>query len=201
MKNQRCGKAAIFSNRDVEKIRKAFTIPYHRCIFEIALYTGERMGAIVQLKVSDVYADPAKRTLRDVINFAARTRKKRPDGSTQTRQVPVHPDLKSFLTNYEPPRDGYLFPSNNGRVEAAPKHISRRAIDSYWRKQFLKLGLDHRGFSTHSTRRWLITKLARNGVDIKTIQQITGHKNVAVLLEYIEADEKRIRNALATISP
>ena len=86
MKNKGYGKAAIFNSRDVEKIRKAFTVPHHRCIFEIALYTGERMGAIVQLKVSDVYASPIKRTVHPVITFASNTRKKRPDGSANSYQ-------------------------------------------------------------------------------------------------------------------
>ena len=50
MKNKGYGKAAIFNSRDVEKIRKAFTVSHHRCIFEIALYTGERMGADCTVK-------------------------------------------------------------------------------------------------------------------------------------------------------
>jgi integrase/recombinase XerD len=199
MKNKRYGKAAIFNSRDVEKIRKSFTVPHHRCIFEIALYTGERMGAIVQLKVSDVYADPIKRTTHPVITFASNTRKKRPDGSTQTRQVPIHPDLKDFLMVYNTPQEGYLFPSDKFCDRFAPLHITRQAVDKYWRRQFYKLNLDRRGFSTHSTRRWLITQLAHNGIDIKTIQQITGHKSVSVLLGYIEADEMTICNALGTI--
>lgn len=199
MKNNRCGKAAIFSNRDIEKIRRAFS-SRHRCIFEIALYTGERMGAIVQLKVSDVYADPVTSQVHDVITFAASTRKKRPDGSMQTRQVPLHPDLKSFLINYIPPHKGYLFPSNCSKNNViASLHITRQAIDKYWRRQFIKLNLDRKGFSTHSCRRWLITNLARNGIDVRTIQQITGHKSINVLLEYIEADSKMIENAIATI--
>lgn len=196
MKNNRCGKAAIFKQRDIEKIRKTFT-GHHRCIFEIALYTGERMGAITQLKVADVYIDPVNRVLHDVITFASNTRKKRPDGTAQTRQVPLHPDLRDFLLNYVPPHKGYLFPSNKNKQVS--KHITRQAIDKYWRRQFVKLNLDRRGFSTHSCRRWLITQLARNGVDVKTIQQITGHKSIPVLLEYIETDEKTISRALGTI--
>lgn len=198
MKNNRCGKAAIFTSRDIEKIRKVFN-SRHRCIFEIALYTGERMGAIAQLKVSNVYADPVTSQVHDLITFAANTRKKSPDGSMQTtRQVPLHPDLKSFLTNYVPPIEGYLFPSNKDSVDT-PLHITRQAIDKYWRRQFIRLNLDRKGYSTHSCRRGLITQLARNGIDVKTIQQITGHKSLNVLLGYIEADPKIAQNAISTI--
>ena len=57
MKKNRHGKAAIFNSEEIKKIRKGFDVPHHRCIFEISLFTGERMGAIVQLKVDDVYRD------------------------------------------------------------------------------------------------------------------------------------------------
>ena len=107
--------------------------------------------------------------------------------------------LKEFLVAYIPPLGGYLFPSNKNNDSFASEHITRQAVDKYWRRQFYKLNLDRRGFSTHSTRRWLITQLARNGIDIKTIQQITGHKSVNVLLGYVEADETTICNALGTI--
>jgi integrase/recombinase XerD len=52
------------------------------------------------------------------------------------------------------------------------------------------------GVSTHSGRRSLITHLARSGTDIRTIQEITGHRSLANLQRYIETDPDRVRNAL-----
>jgi integrase/recombinase XerD len=203
MKNQGTGKAAIFQAREIEKIRKSFNTK-HRCIFEIALYTGERMGAICQLQVSDVYRDGVNSIPHDEITFKSLTRKARPNGMRETRQVLVHPDLKSFLESYKPPANGYLFTGGSTGCKKAAitssTHISRRAVDKYWREQFIKFGLDHRGLSTHSTRRWLITQLVNNGVNLKTVQSITGHKSVNVLLGYVEGNEVVIKNALATIS-
>ena len=193
MKKNRVGKAAIFEDREIRKIRESFS-QFHRAIFEIALFTGERMGAIVQLRVDDVYSDPTTRKLHQEVTFTARTRKARPDGSRETRQIPIQPDLRSFLQSYQPPRCGYLFPGKNG------EHITYNAVYDYWSKKFSYLGLDHRGFSTHSTRRWFITQLARNGIDIKTIQAITGHSNINVLMGYVDASPDRIKNAMATLS-
>lgn len=201
MKNNRHGKAGIFTPDDIRKIRRAVYLPHHRCIFEIALYTGERMGAIIQLTIEDVYQDPVRSIPHETITFKAHTRKARPDGTRETRQIPLHPELKSYLSSYKPPLDGYLFP---GRVTKAnlsnPKHITYNAVQLYWQTLFAGLGIDHRGYSTHSCRRWLITELVRNGTDIKTVQAITGHKNVNVLLGYVGADNEVCRNALASVT-
>ena len=54
-KNNRKGKAAVWSLPVIKKLRSHLPNKQQRLIFEISLYTGERMGAIVQLHVSDVY--------------------------------------------------------------------------------------------------------------------------------------------------
>ena len=201
MKKNRNGKAAIFNSEEIKKIRKGFDVPHHRCIFEISLFTGERMGAIVQLKVDDVYRDPLNSIPHDVITFEARTRKARPGGARETRQVPVHPDLKSFLKSYQPTTAGYLFPGRRNKANlAVTHHISYDSVYQYWQRKFLELGIDHRGFSTHSSCRWLITNLVRSGIDIKTVQGITGHKNVNVLLGYVGENLEISKNALATVT-
>jgi integrase/recombinase XerD len=199
MKNNRSGKAAIFAKNDIAKIRKHLKNEKHRLIFEIALFTGERMGAVTQLKVSDVYADARASIPHDEITFAARTRKARPDGSRQTRQIPIHPTLIDYLKTYKPPENGFLFPGGKNGKSGDDTHITTRAIDKYWRSLFVKLGFDKRGFSTHSPRRWLINELDRNGVGAKRIQKITGHKNINVLMGYIETNNEQIKNALSTI--
>ena len=201
MKQNRHGQAGIFTSEDINKIRRAFDIPHHRCIFEIALFTGERMGAIVQLQVTDVYRDATNSIPHDVITFQARTRKARPGEARETRQVPLHPDLKSYLESYQPETEGFLFPGRANKANlSATNHISYDSVYQYWQRKFLELGIDHRGFSTHSSRKWLITNLVRNGTDLKTVQNITGHKNVNVLLGYVGESLEISKNALATVT-
>ena len=188
MKNNRHGKAAIFTDNEIVKIRKALgALTQHRAIWEIALLTGERIGAILQLKVSDVYQENG--SLLSKITFKANTRKNK----DSTRQVDLHPDLANFLRSYTPPSQGYLFPGRND------SHITYNGVYLYWKEIWAKLGLDHRGFSCHSTRRWFITQLARNATDVATMQQITGHKNTGILLGYVADDEQRRKNAIASI--
>ena len=188
MKKDRHGKAAIFSSDEIIKIRKAMgVLRQHRAIFELALLTGERIGAILQLRVSDVFQSNG--SLQSKITFKAHTRKNK----QSTRQVELHPDLASFLRSYTPPSQGYLFPGrDNG-------HITYNSVYLYWKEIFSRCGYEHRGFSCHSTRRWFITQLVQNGTDIATVKAITGHKNVGVLLGYVAEDEERRKNAIANI--
>lgn len=192
MKRNRHGKAAIFKPHEIKKIRSAFTKSNHRCIFEIALYTGERVGAILKLQVADVF--DVRGRVREMVTFQARNRKG-VTGKRRTRQVAVHPELGSFLESFPLPDSVYLFPSPTN----PDKPITYDSVYQYWQAKFAALGLDHRGFSCHSTRRWFITQLIRNGIDIKTVQQITGHKDLKVLIGYVEADEKINQRAIATL--
>ena len=189
-KNNRSGQSAILSNTDYSRIRKNFKSSHHRLMWDIAQFTGERWGAIIKLKISDVYSNGE---VREEITFRAVTRKASPDGKRETRQVPLHPTLYEILTQYKPPAGIWLFPGGK------EKHISMQAVDAAMRRAIASSGLESKGISTHSTRRTFITELHKKGVDIYMIQQITGHKDLKALGGYIEKDKKRVREAIALL--
>ena len=194
-KNNRYGQAAILSENEALRIKNALSLPWQRLFWDVARYTGERWGAITALQVRDVYQDPKSRKPHELITYRAPTRKGNPDGSHQTRQVPVHPVLADILKAYEPPVDGWLFPSPYD----ASKHVSFFTAHRMLRVALDKTGLKKKGISTHSTRRTFITNLHRKGIDIATLQQITGHRDFKALARYIEADPERIKAAIAIL--
>lgn len=193
-KNNRCGQAEILSDSDLSKIRRELHSPHHKLIFDIATWTGERWGAIVQLEVGDAYINPVLSIPQDVITFPRQIRKAAPDGRRDTRQVPVHPELREILNRYDPPLTGWLFPSewrgNSG-------HLTKEAAFKFLRAACQKARLSHRGISSHSTRRTFITVLYQRGVDLKTLQKITGHRDIRALLRYVEISEDQVKAAIA----
>ena len=193
-KNNRHGQAAILTEVEIRKIRKALSLDKHKLMFDLAVFTGERWGAIAQLEITDVYAHPHKSIPHEQITFRAKTRKGSPDGTRSTRQVPVHPTLKERLRAYRPPLGGYLFPNREGT-----NHTTRRTADAFFRRALERAGLENRGISTHSTRRTFITKLYSNGVDIYVLKKLTGHKSVSSLLKYIEIPENRVNQAISLL--
>lgn len=206
MKNNRKGQAKIWSTNAIKKMRANLKSPMQRLIFEISLYTGERIGAIVALKVSDVYDRDGK--VLDAITFAGSTRKSTKHGLAKTRTCAVHPDLKEFLLMYSPNRDlyevrgssadhrrslsDYLFPTGSH-----DNHISTQAVDKYWRKIFEDNGL--MGYSTHSSRRWVINQLRKNGVALLTIAETMG-MNINTVRHYCDNDPEDCTRAIATLS-
>jgi len=148
------------------------------------------MGAITQLKVSDVYDESGK--VLDTITFAGSTRKSTKHGQAKTRQMFVHPDLREFLSRYAAPKSGYLFPSDSGSG-----HVTRRAVDKYWREIFMFFGL--RGYSTHSSRRWVINSLRANGIEIVTIAELMGMA-VSTVRHYLDDDPAECQRAIATLA-
>ncbi|GAB4209661.1 MAG: site-specific integrase [Coleofasciculaceae cyanobacterium] len=188
MKVNRHGQSEPINEQVYRKISKYLLQLNHKLIFDIAYYTGERWGAILQLQVSDVYRNANRRQLHDQITFRANTRK---DGTT--RQVPINPDLKLRLQAYIPPDIGYLFPSPT----QLGKPLSFRAASRALERALERAGLKELGYSTHSTRRGFITDLHNKGVAIRVIQSITGHKSLSVLSRYIEVSEQQRYSAIA----
>lgn len=192
MKNNGSGQSAILTNQDYSKIRREINTPRYKLLFDLAWYTGERWGALIQLRIEDVYNSDG--SPREYINFRAATRKASPDGRRETRQVPTHSTLKESLRGYKPDFNcPWLFPGRN------PEHICLRWADKILREAVDKAGLGAKGISTHSTRRTFITKLHSNGTDLYTIKQITGHKDFKSLERYVEISADRIKGAISLL--
>jgi integrase/recombinase XerD len=193
-KNHRRGQAALLSDGDYLKIKSHLISHRHKLIFDIAWWTGERLGAVVQLPTNAVFDHRGKPL--DYITFPARTRKASPDGKRQTRQVPVHPNLREILREYcnqqKPGLSGFLFPSG-------ASHLQFQSADDALRRAIAKTGLEGNGISTHSFRRTLITKLSRRGIATATIRKITGHQDLKSLQRYIEVSDDQIKEAIATL--
>jgi integrase/recombinase XerD len=187
MKINRNGQASILTERDFLKIRNSIHLYKYKLLLDLAWYTGERWGALVQLKITDVYDENGKPL--ESITFRKSTRKKRSDGTADTRQVPVHPQLLESLQNYSPGDTGWMFPGKDG-------HITLRNAYDVFVRAVEKAGLGTKGISTHSTRRSFITKLHKNGCSVATIKRITGHKDYKSLDSYIEVDNDVIRGAI-----
>jgi integrase/recombinase XerD len=189
-KQNRSGKASVFTDSEYRRFREQVRNRTHRLIFDTAWWTGERMGAIVQLTVENVYACAERQEPREYIVYPANTRKDK-----KTREVMVHPTLEMELRVFCPPLDGFLF----RRMRNPEQNLNMADIDALMRQYLKKLCWEERGFSTHSFRRSFATRLHANGTDAVLIQQLMGHASLANTMRYVETDPKRVNQALLSL--
>ncbi|MEG4109005.1 tyrosine-type recombinase/integrase [Microcoleus sp. S13_C5] len=182
------GQATPLNPVTFQQISNHLTSDCHKLFLAVAWYTGERPEAILSMDVKHVYEDVQKRKPRDTVLYPLFNRKDK-----QTREVPSNWALKLMLGAYEAPESGFLFPS----LYRTDKHLSRQAIDKAFRRALKKAGLQNKGFSLYSARRGFITRLNEQGLDIKVIQRLTGHKSINSLIRYIDVTDDQLKNAIA----
>lgn len=195
MKVDRRGKAAIITAEDFAKLTKNCKRDDRKLLLYLLRYAGERIGATCQLRVEDVYSDPAARVPSDWITFRAQTRKASPSGEQNTHQVPIHDNLRSQLMAFTPPAEGWLFPSPKNDGPINPK-----SIDAWFRKLMVRSGLGNKGYSLHTFRRTFATELLERGVSLAAVQTLTGHKSLKSLQEYFEVSDDMKAKAIALIA-
>ena len=76
-------------------------------------------------------------------------------------------------------------------------HLSR--MDRPFREAVTAAGLDPELITPHVMRHTAITALVQAGVDLPTIQKISGHKTLAMVLRYIHVHGQHIDQAMKAI--
>lgn len=178
-KKNRCGQASVFTDSQLDKISNSLRKIRDKALFDTLRYTGERGGAIVQLRWDDVNFN------QDWVRFRGETRK-----GKEAREMPMHKLLKQSLQEWRREcLSPWLFPSRL----TPEKHITYHGL-ACWLGQILQTHrLTRGGYTPHSFRRTFITRLAEKGVNTKELMQLTGHKDVKSLLLYVEVSDKRSR--------
>lgn len=105
----------------------------------------------------------------------------------------VHPTLASLLHAYKAEAGKvYLFPGKHNRG-----HIHSDSAARILRENCKRLDID--GVSTHSFRRTALTRMSNAGVPLRIIQEISGHKSLSELHEYLEVEIAQVEVAIGTL--
>ncbi|MEO6153201.1 MAG: site-specific integrase [Croceibacterium sp.] len=90
---------------------------------------------------------------------------------------------------------GFLFPTN--RADA--KHPHRQNMAKQFRRAVERAKLDPTKVTPHILRHTAITELVRAGVDLPTIQKISGHKTLAMVLRYTQLTDEHVSMSVAKL--
>jgi integrase/recombinase XerD len=190
VKIDRHGKAKVLSPEEIQRLfTDGLTTVRDKTLGAVMLYTACRVSECVTLKIQDIY-DSRKR-VRPELNI----RKGSTKGKLATRTIPVLDDLRLHLELYKPKvsRDAYLFPGRWGHG-----HLHEDYAALIFKRGCNKVGIE--GASTHSCRRTALTLMSNAGIPLRVIQQISGHRSLEQLQEYLDVEPSQVRGAIAALS-
>ncbi len=164
----------ICTEEEYEKLTGAAS-PKIRLAIILGYHTGMRLGEIAELQSKQV--DLKEKMIR---LESADTKTGKP------RQIPLATPVVEALKAWPTPIDGVLFGGT-----------SRDALSSGFRKLCKKTKIT--GLRFHDLRHTALTNLRRAGVDLFTLQAISGHKTLKVLARYQTVTEQDLRRAVERV--
>ena len=116
-----------------------------------------------------------------------------PEAKGGAREQPITNRLADFLPGYieavEPGQE-WLFPSPASRTGHTV------SIEKPFRRVVKSAGLDEKVVVRHTLRHTAITHLVQAGVDLPTVQRISGHKSFDMVVRYSHQNGKHIDSAM-----
>jgi integrase len=113
------------------------------------------------------------------------------------REQPITPALADALKRQQAMEDdsnGYVFAAKRG------KRPYRQDMRVPFARAVIRAGLDPKKVTPHVMRHTAITRLVQAGTDIPTIQRISGHKTVSMVLHYTHVHGSHIDTALEALN-
>lgn len=121
-----------------------------------------------------------------------------PQAKAGEREQPITLDLAKILAGERHKRldqTGFIFPPGPGS-SSLYRHTFRKAFA----RAALRAGMDPQTITPHVMRHTAITRLVKAGVDLPTIQRVSGHKTLAMVLRYSHVDGPHIDSATEALS-
>jgi integrase/recombinase XerD len=192
----------ILSREDMEKLIAAAA----KCAAEDA--EGVRLACIVEvlyasgLRVSELATLPlaAVRSRDGVILVKGKGGKE--------RLVPLHPRARQAIDDWLKLRDGFLPRGDRRRAErflfpsrGAEGHLTRRRLHQMLKTLALEAGLDPAKLSPHVLRHAFATHLVEGGADLRSVQTMLGHADIATTQIYTHVARDRLAATIASAHP
>ncbi len=166
----------VLSRKQIDQIIHATDNPKHRLIIALTYGAGLRVSEVVSLKTMDLDLDENTIHLRQA--------------KGQKDRLTIIPpkiigELKK-LCAYKNPND-YVFASERGG------RLTTRTAQKVFTNSLLKTGIK-KPATFHSLRHSFATHLLENGVDVRYVQELLGHRNIRTTQRYTQVTNPKLKN-------
>ena len=178
----------VLTVSDLNAILTSDLNPVELLIVELLYGCGLRVSELANLKLSNIYIKSK------YIQCYGK--------GSKERIVPFGSKAKDALKKYFKLRD-YILLKNNLKdkkillLRDNGKPITRQDIYNFIRKQGEKI---HKHISPHTLRHSFATHLLENGADLRVVQELLGHSDVATTQLYTHITKKRLKEVYFAIN-
>jgi integrase/recombinase XerD len=167
-----------------------------RCIVELLYATGLRVSELVGLPLAAVRRDPRFLVVRGK--------------GGRERVVPLNEPARRSLAEYLECRTFFVPQTEAGSSKAArwlfpsrggAGHLTRQRCGQLLKELALKAGLDPARLSPHVLRHAFASHLLDGGADLRSVQQMLGHADIATTQIYTHVQGERLRRLVETAHP
>ena len=159
----------------------------NRLALMLSHLAGLRVGEIAALKLRDVTDNEGK--VREQLRLRAEITK-----GGHARVVFLNEKLRREIERYR--TECIVGRANDAPLLQTQKQtaFSPNTLCQLMGQLYRSAGLD--GATSHSGRRWFITRLAHSGVSPKVIMTLAGHKNLTTTQRYIDVRDEMMKAAV-----
>ncbi len=167
---------AIAERRHAERNRVAILLSH---------FAGMRAAEIANLDLADVLDDSGRVREHLVLRPADAEH-------VETRLLPVSSRLRQELERYVATLRGRY--NRPFLMSQKRTRFSAKTLCTLLSELHAKAGIP--GASSHSGRRWFISRLALSGVPTPVIMRLAGHTRIATTQRYIQVNDELMRSAV-----
>jgi len=171
------------SEEDAQKLIAAAESPFERAMLLLMLTAGLRRSEVGAIRLEDVKLDHGLLLVRG-------------KGAKQ-RMVPLMPQTAQAIRDYLAARPDvdqpYLFLSPQGR------RLANDFLNRTLRRIIARTCVGKR-ITPHMLRHTFATHLVRNGVDVRTVQELLGHADLETTANYLHSDTRAKETGVALIA-
>jgi len=162
-----------------------------RCLLELLYATGLRISELVRLPLAAAKPDARVLLVRGKGN--------------KERLVPLGAPARAALAEYRRKRAAllaegaaspWLFPSRSARG-----HLTRERVGQLLKALAVEAGLDPARLSPHVLRHAFASHLVDGGADLRSVQEMLGHADIATTQIYTHVETERLKRLVESHHP